>query len=97
MVSKLAELSFVQKHDLERKRFVDSLNQQAVLKRLDSDEFFSGIVEASIRWGLKPMDLARATKMSPATISRWANRQTAPHPLIRPAIVAEICRLLGRG
>ena len=39
MVSKLAELSFVQKHDLERKRFVDSLNQQAVLKRLDSDEF----------------------------------------------------------
>lgn len=90
----MVEQPFLQALASQRAAFVTALDQPSVLNKLQTDAAFKDVLETAFGYGLKPMDLARATKMSPATISRWASGKSAPHFLVRRAIVAEIQRLL---
>lgn len=86
--------SFAKELDHQRAGFAKMIGEEKVLRQLDNDAAFTDIVKTALGYGVKPSDLARSTKMSPATISRWASGQSAPHPLVRRAVVAEIQRLI---
>lgn len=77
-----------------RSVFARALLREDLLSALENDAAFSKLVKQALHFDVQPAHLARATKSSVATISRWANGKTAPHPLVRRVVAEEIRKLL---
>jgi DNA-binding transcriptional regulator YiaG len=55
---------------------------------------FAGVIAAAMRYGPSQNAIAEEFRVSPATISRWANGRSVPAAHSRGVIVEAICNML---
>lgn len=67
------------------KKFLDTTKNDT---NPDSKEYFHNVVCGAIEMSLIDCkSLAEKFGVNKGTISRWANKKTLPHPMVRPVIV----------